>query len=219
MFGHVNNILSNPAGGACVGESMSETTHRCLYQNVQSPQLKEWFCEVLHQYPELADRTVYLRKLNMRRSTMRAQPVLNGRFWRRAKREYRVDFSSHLDITEHVKVQQLPRDVVVGWFAHELGHIVDYLHRPWVGMVSFGLGYALWSRYMRKAERRADQIAVNHGFGAEVLATKNYLMTHSTLPPHYKERLRKYYLSADELEGLITAWEEEREMPLVVEID
>ena len=198
---------------------MPNETHNCVYQNVSSAQLKDWFCEVLHAYPELADRTVYLRKLNMRRSTMRAQPVLNGAFWRRATRHYRVDFSSHLDVTEHVKVQQLPRDVVVGWFAHELGHIVDYLHRPWLGMVSFGLGYALWSRYMRRAERRADQIAVDHGFGQEVLATKNYLMSHSTLPAHYKRRLEKYYLSADELEGLILAWEEEQEMPDIVAVE
>ena len=198
---------------------MAEETHQCTFQNVKSEQLKTWFREVLHAYPELAGRNIVLRKLNMRRSTMRAQPIMNRFFWRRAKRHYRVDFSSHLDITEHVTIQQLPRDVVVGWFAHELGHVVDYLHRPWMGMISFGLGYALWSRYMRKAERRADQIAVDHGFGQEVMATKQYLMNHSTLPAHYKRRLEKYYLSADELEGLIMAWEEERDMPDVVEIE
>ena len=149
---------------------------------------------------------------------MRAQPVLNRRFFRRATRDYRVDFSSHLDILEHVRVRQLPKDVVVGWFAHELGHVVDYLKRPWMGMISFGLGYALWSRYMRAAERRADTIAVNHGYGKEIIATKNYLMMHSTLPEHYKKRLAKYYLSADEIEGLVKAWEEDQEMPEVVEL-
>ena len=191
----------------------------CRFQNVQSPQLKEWFCRTLAAYPELENHTIYLRKLEMKRSTMRAQPVLNGRFFRRATREYRVDFSSHLDITEHVVVQQLPEDVVVGWFAHELGHVVDYLHRPALGMLSFGLGYALWSRYFRLAERRADQIAVDHGFGAEVLATKKYLMKHATLPKHYKQRLKKYYLSADELEGLILAYEEDRSEPAIVALE
>jgi len=196
-----------------------ETPNNLIYQNVQSEQLREWFAETLAAYPELHDRPIYLRKLAMKRSTMRAQPVINFAFFRRARRHYRVDFSDHLDVTRHVLVQQLPKDVVIGWFAHELGHIVDYLKRPALGMISFGLGYALWSRYMRAAEKRADSIAVDHGFGVEVRATKHYLMDHATLPPHYKKRLEKYYLSADELEGLILAWERDREELEVVEID
>ncbi|WP_157472148.1 hypothetical protein [Neolewinella persica] len=154
----------------------------------------------------------------MKRSTMRAQPVLNRSFFRRKTRQYRVDFSDHLDVTQHVRVQELPKEVVVGWFAHELGHIIDYLNRPLLGMISFGLGYALWSKYMRKAERVADTVAVSHGFGAEIGATKQYLLEHATLPPHYKQRLKKYYLSADELEGLILAWEREHEEVEVVEV-
>ncbi|MEL7161236.1 MAG: hypothetical protein AAFN92_10800 [Bacteroidota bacterium] len=194
---------------------MDNVSHQPVFQNVDSPTLRAWFTDTLAAYPELAGRTVYLRRLSMSRSTMRAQPVLNARFFRRKTREYRVDFSDHLDITKHVRVRELPKDVVVGWFAHELGHIIDYLQRPVLGMISFGLGYALWSRYMRKAERRADTFAVEHGFGREIKATKHYLMEHATLPPHYKDRLRKYYLSADEIEGLILAWEQDREIPEV----
>lgn len=189
-----------------------------VFQNVQSPLLREWFTETLDAYPELEGRCVYLRKLSMKRSTMRAQPVMNLSFFRRATRHYRVDFSDHLEVTRHVCVQELPKEVIIGWFAHELGHIIDYLNRPVMGMISFGLGYALWSKYMREAERRADTIAVNHGFGQEILATKEYLMEHTTLPPHYKSRLRKFYLSADEIEGLILVWEESNELPSVVEL-
>ncbi len=189
-----------------------------VFQNVQSLLLQEWFTETLAAYPELRGRNIYLRKLSMKRSTMRAQPVFNSAFFRRANRHYRVDFSDHLEVTRYVCVQELPKEVVIGWFAHELGHIIDYLNRPVLGMISFGLGYALWSKYMREAERRADTIAVNHGFGQEILATKEYLMKHATLPPHYKSRLKKYYLSADEIEGLILAWEESQELPTVVEL-
>ena len=198
---------------------MTPPKKNLIFQNVQSEKLRTWFAETLAAYPELYDRPIYLRKLSMKRSTMRAQPVINGAFFRRATRHYRVDFSDHLDVTQHVKVQELPKEVVIGWFAHELGHVVDYLNRPVLGMISFGLGYALWSRYMRKAERVADTIAVEHGFGAEVRATKQYLLKHATLPKHYKKRLRKYYLSADELEGVILTWEREKEVPEVVELE
>ena len=198
---------------------MPDSSTNIVYQNVDTPKIREWFAETLAAYPELQGRPIYLRKLAMKRSTMRAQPIINRNFFHRNTRHYRVDFSNHLNVTEHVDIQELPKEVVVGWFAHELGHIVDYLNRPVLGMISFGLGYALWSRYMRKAERVADTIAVEHGFGAEVRATKNYLLEHTTLPPHYKKRLEKYYLSADELEGIILAWEEEREQPEVVELE
>lgn len=189
-----------------------------IFQNVQSPELRQWFSETLSVYPELEDRKIYLRKTSMKRSTMRAQPIINWAFFSRKTRQYRVDFSDHLEVTRHVLVQELPKKVVVGWFAHELGHIVDYLNRPLLGMISFGLGYALWSKYMRKAERVADTIAVNHGFGAEIWATKQYLLKHATLPPHYKQRLQKYYLSADELEGLIVAWEQQQKELEVVDV-
>lgn len=192
--------------------------HTIVYQNVASEKLRRWFAETLAEYPELTGRPIYLRRLPTRYSTMRAQPVINRHFWRRATRHYRVDFSDHLRITRHVKIHDLPRKVVVGWFAHELGHIVDYLDRPWRGMIAFGLGYALWSRYMREAEKRADTIAVNHGFGAEILATKRYLMNHATLPAHYKKRLRKYYLSADEIEAIIARLEDGEGLPDIVPV-
>ncbi|TXF89053.1 hypothetical protein FUA23_12260 [Neolewinella aurantiaca] len=198
---------------------MTTPNDNLYFQNVQSPLIREWFAETLARYPELHNRPIYLRKLSMKRSTMRAQPIINWSFFRRATRHYRVDFSDHLDVTKHVIVQDLPKEVVVGWFAHELGHIIDYLNRPVLGMISFGLGYALWSRYMRKAERIADTIAVEHGFGDEVRATKAYLLQHATLPFNYKRRLNKYYLSADELEGLILAWEQEQNIPEVVDIE
>jgi hypothetical protein len=217
MFGTGFAASTQPPRQDAVGLGMS-SDYILHFQNVSSKKLQRWFTETLQAYPELRGRPIYLRKLAMKYSTMRAQPVINRAFFRRHSRHYRIDFSNHLEVTEHVRVRELPREVVTGWFAHELGHVVDYLHRPWRGMIAFGLGYALWSRYMRKAEQRADTIAVNHGFGAEIVATKNYLMEHASLPMHYKKRLRKYYLSADEIEALILAYEEQAEMPDIVDI-
>jgi len=197
---------------------MQQQAHHIIYQNVQSERMKELFATTLSAYPRLRAHPIYLRKLPMKYSTMRAQPVLNWQFISRKTRHYRVDFSNHLEVTEFVKMRDLPDEVIIGWFAHELGHIVDYLDRPLRGMIAFGLGYALWSRYMREAEKRADTIAVHHGFGAEVLATKHFLMDNAGLPPHYRQRLKKYYLSADEIEALILAYEKDGETPDIVPI-
>ncbi len=128
---------------------MTTYPENLIFQDVPPGPLRAWFAEVLAAYPDLAGRTIYLRQAAIARSTMRAQPVINWRFFRRATREYRIDYSNHLTVTNHVRVQELPKVVVVGWFAHELGHVLDFLNRPILGMISFGLRYALWSPYLR----------------------------------------------------------------------
>jgi len=65
-----------------------------FYQNVPSTKIRQWFAETLVGYPELSDRPIYLRKLAMKRSTMRAQPIINRSFFRRKTRHYRVDLSA-----------------------------------------------------------------------------------------------------------------------------
>jgi hypothetical protein len=42
------------------------------------------------------------------------------------------------------------------------------------------------------------------------MATKLYILERSKLPDHYKDRIRKYYLSPDELELLLLEAEPER---------
>lgn len=177
--------------------------------------MKVLFSDVIGHYPLLQSRVLYFRQIDLARSAMRAQPVFNWRFFRRATREYRIDYSQHQKIAAHTRFQDLPDEVIRGWIAHEAGHLVDYLHRPWLGMLSFGINYALNRPYLREAEKRADQIAVEHGFGAEILATKHYLLNNGALPEKYQRRLRKYYLSPDEIEGLILAFDEGREPDIV----
>ena len=59
------------------------------------------------------------------------------------------------------------------------------------------------------AERRADLFAIEHGFGTELMATKNFILDKSTLPERYKKRIRRYYLSPTELEELLVQQSEQ----------
>lgn len=186
-----------------------------IYQNVKDDRMERIFREVILQYSSLSAHTIYFRQIDLARSAMRAQPVLNWKFFRRATREYRIDYSCHQKVAVHTEFQDLPDEVIRGWIAHEAGHLVDYLNRPWLGMLSFGVNYAFNRPFLREAEKRADHIAVEHGFGREIVATKNYLLNNGALPKKYRRRLRKYYLSPDEIEGLILAWEEGEQPDIV----
>ncbi|HKK77741.1 MAG TPA: hypothetical protein VJ953_21865 [Saprospiraceae bacterium] len=140
--------------------------------------------------------------------TMRAQPKVNWRFFSRKRRSYQIDIQSSTRINESVNVSDLPEDVLVGWFAHELGHVMDYLNRSWPNMLRFGLGYLLFPTFRIGAERKADIYAIEYGFAKEIMATKLFLLNESSIPNSYKDRLTRYYLTPEEVEMMVYNKEE-----------
>jgi hypothetical protein len=172
-----------------------------------APEISEYiiscFEKALSGYPELKKGRVQLRQISLRNMTMRAQPVVNLSFFNRSKRQYRIDMQEHTTSLHHVKLSKLEEDVLVGWFAHELGHIMDYLDRSWWDLIRFGLGYWLLPTFRLGAERKADLFAIEHGFAEEINATKRFLLDDSDIPNSYKDRLNKYYMTIEEVERVV----------------
>lgn len=180
------------------------------FKNVTDDHISDCFKTAYARFSELHENLMRLEQLPLKGYTMRAQPIINSRFFSTKSREYRVQLSDHLKISQYIRPAELPRDVLIGWFAHELGHVVDYHKRSALSMLKFILGYVLFSTHRAGAERRADVFALNNGFGDELMATKLYILEKSDLPDKYKDRIKKYYLSPDELELLITGEEPDR---------
>ncbi len=178
-----------------------------IFSDIPSDFVKDCFLEAAAAFPALRDRHLTLRRIRLTEHTMRAQPVLNGRFFNTEQRQYRIDISSHIRIEEHVRIPDLPRPVLMGWLAHELGHVVDYLHRSALNLTRFGILYAAHSPFRSAAEYRADQFAIDHGFSDELIACKRYILNHAHLPRRYKKRIRRYYMSPDEIEEVVQAAE------------
>ncbi|MGB3545954.1 MAG: hypothetical protein WBA17_03220 [Saprospiraceae bacterium] len=178
------------------------------YENVDSPFIRSCFEETLLGYPELAPHKLVLRQHSMPKHNMRAQPILNGSIFRRARRGFRLEISNHISFSEHIDMDELPRDVLVGWLAHELGHVKDYLTRSIGNMIAFGIAYATMPTFVTGAERRADLYAIEAGFARQIQATKKYILSHSTLPDSYKQKIERYYMSPDEVALLIEQQEE-----------
>lgn len=184
--------------------------NKLSFHGVKSDFIKSCFKEAYDGFPELRGNNLRFEKLPLKGYTMRAQPVLNWSVFGRSTRHYRVQMSNHVKIAEHVRPAELPRDVLVGWFAHELGHVVDYHRMSLLSLIWFIIGYVLFSTHRIGAERRADVFALDKDFGKELMATKVYILDKSSLPDKYKKRIRKYYMSPDELELLINDREAER---------
>lgn len=183
--------------------------HNLTFKNINSQHIKDAFTKTYAQFTALHDHPFYLEQLSLKNYTMRAQPVINWAFWHRARRHYRVQTSDHLQLRKYIRIEELPEEVLMGWFAHELGHIMDYRERSALNLIFFVLRYLTVPTYRMGAERRADLYAIDHGFGDELMATKLYILDQSKLPEKYKQRIKRYYLSPTELETILKAKEED----------
>jgi hypothetical protein len=157
-------------------------------------------------YPDLKDTYITFKfKNNIRKSTMQARPEFFSLFRNRKKRKYRILISRQFKISgSEFKTTDIPPDILVGWLGHELGHIVDYKNRSGMNLLGFGARYLLSEHHIRSAERTADTAAVSHGMGEFILKTKAFLLNHTSIPASYKERIKKYYLTPEEIMILVT---------------
>ena len=159
----------------------------------------------LMHYPELKDIPITFKfKRNIKKSVMQAQPTFGALFKSKEERNYTILISEKFKITgEEFKTVDVPSDVLVGWLGHELGHIMDYQNRSGFNLIGFGFRYVFLKEYVKKAERAADSFAVSHGMSQYILKTKRFILDNSAIHPTYKDRIKQYYLSPDEIMEMV----------------
>ena len=171
--------------------------------------IKEEATTALSYYPELENTVIEFRfKKDIKKSTMLAQPVFWSLLNPRKKRKYLILMSRKFKISgKEFKTVNVDSDILIGWLGHELGHITDYKNRSSLNLIWFGIKYALSDNYIREAERAADAYAVTSGMEAYILKTKHFILNNAEIDAAYKARIKKYYLSPDEILLLVKARE------------
>lgn len=161
--------------------------------------------ETLSYYPELKNTPITFRfQKPKEHMIMSAQPVFKTMFRILEERAYYVNISRTIKLgSESLKIEDLPEEVLIGWLGHELGHLMDYKDRTVWGMIKFGINYSLSKNYVKGAERKADEYAVQHGLGDHIMKTKNYILNHAEIPVSYKEKMKKLYLSPEEIMQMV----------------
>ncbi len=143
---------------------------------------------------------------------MQAQPVFSTLLGPRKKRRYRINISTNFRLINcDMPITQIPEVVMVGWIAHELGHIMDYEHRSNAGITLFGYRYLFSPAYVKEAERVADTYAVERGLGEYIIATKRFILDHAQIPQAYKNKIARLYLSPDVIVELVKKLEEKKQ--------
>lgn len=185
------------------------------YINISNQRVKSIFEQAVAGFPSLQNHRIDLIEKPIPKTIMRAQPYLNFNFFWQANRDYKVEMSSNFNLVEEFSLSDLPDEVLLGWFAHELGHVVDYQKRSAWNMIGFVIGYLFFPTFKMGVERRADVFAIEAGFAKAITATKTFILHHSTLSDQYKSRIRKYYMSVEEV-SLLSQKEEELELDNVL---
>jgi len=188
---------------------MSDHKSNVTFEELDSKRVQQCFFEAHAAFPKLHGHQIIVRKKRIKKTTMQAQPVFGPGFLSRRRRRFFINVNYNPAIDKAIKMEDLPERVLTGWFAHELGHIMDYADRSAFNLLQFGLLYYFSQNFRIGAERKADLHAIDHGFGEHIADTKHYILEKSKLPDSYKKRIDRYYMSPQEVEILL--WGEARE--------
>ncbi len=167
--------------------------------------IKEEVTIALAYYPELKNTKIEFKfKKNIKKSTMQARPKFGSFFKSKKNREYIILISEKFKITgKEFSTRDIPKDIFIGWIGHELGHIMDYESRSKSDLLWFGMKYVFSDNHIVAAERAADKFAVAHNMENYILKTKDFILNNADVSQTYKNRIKKYYLSPEEIMELI----------------
>ncbi|MFP4365570.1 MAG: hypothetical protein ACLFQA_00615 [Bacteroidales bacterium] len=170
--------------------------------------IKEAVLEALSFYPALKNVKIdFIFNQRIRKSFMQAQPRITSMVGSRKRRTYIVKIKSVFSLNgELIPVHRLPKDVIVGWIGHELGHIMDYMRKDNWSMLLFGLNYYFSKSFIITAERAADIYALNHGLGGYLLTTKDFILHKAGMSENYISRIKRLYFPPEEIMVMMDEW-------------
>jgi len=182
---------------------MNTTAANTIHQYPEA--IAEAARKALSFYPQLDSIPITFKfKKKIKKSTMQAQPTFGSFFKSRKNRAYVILMSERFKISDTIyKTVDMPKNIMIGWLGHELGHVMDYQNRSNGNLNRFGIKYHLTEKIIKEAERCADTFAVAHGMEEYILETKNFILNHAKLSQKYKARIKKYYLSPEEIMQLV----------------
>ncbi|KEO73680.1 hypothetical protein EL17_10635 [Anditalea andensis] len=166
----------------------------------------------LSHFPELMEVEIdFDFKKKIRGSVMQAQPKVGSLLFNsKSNRKYRINISRYLELDdEWLPIEEVPENVLLGWIGHELGHIMDYLDKSRLGLISFGVRYVTSNAFVTQAEITADSYAVAGGLGNNLVDTKNFILNHDRLPEEYRNKIRDLYMSPGEIMTLVDVEEDD----------
>ncbi len=183
-------------------EAYLDSLDRALGERKSVPErYRASFLIALSAYPELKSVPIRLEEGDLR-TTMLAQPDPRTIFAPSHARRFRIAVDTLAPGSSGKLFSELPFEARIGIMAHELAHLLDYVKRDIGGLIRYGVRY-LFKGSRKELEARTDRIAVDRGFGWQLLAFKKHLRTEAELSPSYRAYKKRVYLSHIELREIL----------------
>lgn len=188
-----------------MSQTYNKTIEKPIYNKTIPKTIEDEIVVALSHFPKLKYTPIHFAfKEKIKKSTMQAQPKFKTLLKPKSKREYFIYINRQFNVGEtSMAIEDLPSDVLIGWLGHELGHIMDYETMTNFQLMRFGIKYLFNETSIKTAERAADSYAVQNGMRSYILKTKNYILNHADIPETYKARIKKFYLSPEEIMELV----------------
>ncbi|CAM1333845.1 hypothetical protein [Tenacibaculum aestuariivivum] len=179
---------------------MSNLKNKRIPENILTKVAK-----ALSYFPSLEDIPITFKfKKDIKKSTMQAQPQFLNVLFGKKPRHYVIFISEKFKISgTDLKTRDIPHDVFIGWIGHELGHIMDYEEMSNSQLICFGFKYIFLEKHIINAERKADHFAIQQGMEDYIMKTKNFILNNADITQAYKNRIKRYYLSPEEIIQLV----------------
>ncbi len=169
------------------------------YNKILPYGFEEEALEVLKHYPELKDTYIKFKYKKFPDAIMQAQPTLFSLVFRKKeKRKYKI----YVNILPSIDapLEDFPKNVIKGILAHEFAHIVYYLQKSNIQLISDFLRYPVNCPFKKEFERNTDLIAIQHGLGNYLKEAWQYTAFDAHLSDVMKAKKRFYYLSPLEID-------------------
>lgn len=117
----------------------------------------------ISHYPELQHRKVKIIIKNMKGAPVEASFGVFNFVKPRRNKVYKIL------IQENSFMERLSLNKQVAALGHEMAHFVQYEQRKYFGTLVTLLQYVISDKYRLRFEKKADELAVNHGLGPHML--------------------------------------------------
>jgi len=149
-------------------------------------QVRQWFEEIRNNaYPDISSKLIFK---HLKFSMTGYSSPFNGNVY------------LNLDL---INIHESPKEAVIGIIAHELAHQVSYKKRTFISEIGLIWNYWLSVKKRRAVELETDEIAVQRGFGKELLADRESEDKYYSNDKKTLEIIRNVYLGPAEIKKLI----------------
>jgi hypothetical protein len=165
--------------------------------DVKIPAAELPFYTALSYFPELSKVDITVR-FGHTKTSMLCRPTESSFF--SVGRRYIIVIKR--DTSDPIYPLHASFEAIIGWFGHELAHIIRYERQRKMTILADGFRFLTRTKFRSQYEKETDKIVIEKGLGAELYEASRYIFDNPKIPERYMAFKRKIYHTLDDIRTL-----------------